>query len=260
MQVFLIRKELQSGLLYNDYMRAVSGGFSMIIALLLIGSILLGGGYFVYSQMRTSDMGERLMIFPTKTPDKAGSGSKTTPEFLGEGCETFEENPNLAIRYEQTSATACGAIQAGDVTNAALVEIRSCIEAAASECKESKSYIHIQELEGSVEYLITTNNCEIFVEQWGTTEDMCGSSFSSCKALSEDYPDVMCGSGGSNILTPIDLPQSDPIEDDEELGGGLGCTSDAECESKTTCLVDESCVSKPMCVNNSCECVVTSCS
>jgi hypothetical protein len=186
--------------------------------------------------------------------DKTAKEKKTAKKAVTAGtCANTGKNPNLFKRYENTDAVSCGVIPPGNTNIAAVESVRSCIQAALEQCKISKSYIYVQGFEGSIEYLVNTNNCELLVERWGTMDPYCGYEIDSCKNVSSNFPSEIC------IGT---VQQSDVIQPQEFKGSAgtqtseTACISEEDCFSKTSCSSQRGlCTSHPACVNNSCVCL-----
>ena len=209
-------------------MRMHSRGFSTLnIALALMGvSLLIGGIYYMNGQSRSALTQKKQLIYPTQKP-VASKKSGTKVKKAGQ-CDFIGKNPRLSDRYDNTDAVSCGSLPAGSANTAALEGIKSWLENALKTCQESKSYIYLQGFDGSIEYLITTNNCEIFAERWGNTEPYCGQEMTSCKQVSVNFPDEVCPNTEHTLKTvkTSTSSSSDFVLPTREASGGASILLD----------------------------------
>lgn len=237
-------------------MRNSSAGFSTLglASILLALTVLVGGGYFLFSSSHKATMQETHIIKTTVAPDTKKISVKPS-QAITQGCTGVGKNPNLMKRYENTDAVSCGFIPPGNSNSAIIENVRSCLEAALANCKVSKSYIYVQGFEGALEYSVNTNNCEILIERWGTMEPYCGYDIGSCKELSTNFPYEICP--GTVEQSDIAQPKELTKQDMSGVSSSTACVSEADCFSKTSCPESKKqlCSSHPACVNNRCVCL-----
>ena len=170
-------------------------------------SLAIGIYYYVfYGRFHNSLIPQTQIIYqPTPVPTKplkpvvfVGDTTQhklTTPTPAGY-CMSLSQKQNIMEMYKNNAGKDCGIV----ADNEAVIEegdtkkVRDCIKAGLVEgaCTQHKAFVAVTGFEGVLEEFVSTENCQIKVSSWATSQPQCGFAERTCGALSDRFPFTVC--------------------------------------------------------------------
>jgi hypothetical protein len=137
---------------------------------------------------------------PTETPINvinAAPEENITPKIVAAGqCTDLPKKQDVHALYIKSTAKDCGSLNDNEsvMDEAQSKDVVRCLQASIEkgQCSKVKAFLSLQGFEGITEMFVESNNCELTVHQWSTTEPSCGYTKVSCNKISDRFPFAIC--------------------------------------------------------------------